>query len=664
MKKRQIFIIEDDEITVTQISYFLKLRGFEVIGQAFSGEEAIHRVVRSRPDAILVDINLSGKLDGVETVNFIYREFNCPIIYITSDDDPLTLERIMTTRPYGFLKKPLRFDALCNTLELAIEKYETENKLKENESLFSLIVNSLKDYLILMIHPNGNLISWNEGLEKMFGYKDKELDEMNFLNFLSENSEQEKNYFDEMLRIALNQGKYSTDLWLRKKNSEIFLTDTTFTPVRDKDNILKGFSIIIRDITEKQKMEEERLHLQNKLKKYNAELEHRVQERTAELKDLNEKLQKEIRLNQIFEKQLLKSQKNLLEARKLARIGDWEISFETKEVGLSPEIYKILGIHPDDNPPSFEAMLEIISPEKKEDHKQYILERLEKQSELNFDKLIQMNNRTIYVNIFLKPVLENSEIVGLFGTIHDITIRRKAIEETEKALQKERELNRMKNKFVSMMTHEFRTPLTVIQSNAQLLERFSGESSQIEISERFAKIYKACQKMNDLMDEILRYGKLRDVEIVVNRQEFSLLQFAKTIQSELEYTESGADRIIIENHIEFDNIFLDQNLLGYILTNLLVNALKFSPPEMKVFLSLYSTKEQISIQVKDFGIGIPAGETEQIFLNFYRASNAKTIRGTGLGLSLVREYTHAMNGNIQVRSVPGVETTFEVIFPR
>jgi PAS domain S-box-containing protein len=664
MKKKQIFIIEDEEITITQISYFLKLRGFEIAGQASYGEEAISRVLRSKPDAILVDIKLSGKLDGIETINFIYREYSCPVIYITSDDDPLTLERIMETRPYGFLKKPLRFDALCNTLELAIEKFETESKLKENENLFSLIVNSLKDYAISMIHPNGLLVSWNDGLEKMHGYKSKELQELNYLDLLSEPPDTKKKYFEEILKNALNQGKYATDLWVKRKNGELFLTDTTFTPVRDKDNVLKGFSIIARDITEKQKMEQEKMAFQERLKQYNEELEQKVQERTLELKDLNHKLQKEIHLNQIFEKQLLKSQKNLLEAQKLSGIGNWEISFESGDVFISPEIYKMLGIQLDSEPPQMDVMLEIVSPQKQENSKQYLLAQLESRNELNFDKSITLADKTIFVNVIIKPVLgSGNTIIGLFGTIHDITIRRKAIEETERALKKEKELNQMKNKFVSMLTHEFRTPLTVILSNAQLLERLNDSTSNEEKKERYMKIYSACNKMNELMDEILKLGKLKEMEIKVHSEDINLKEFSKSIVSELSSTEFGSNRIEVEINSNREIFCVDPNLLRYIIINLLMNALKFSPLDSKVYFQLLNIGDTLVIRVKDFGVGIPEPEQEKIFHHFYRASNVRKIKGTGLGLALAKEYVEAMNGNISVKSTSGVETIFEVIIP-
>lgn len=664
MRKSTVYIIEDEEITYVQISYFLKVRGFEIIGQSSSGEDAISRVLKLRPDVVLVDINLTGKLDGIETTEFINKEYHCPIIYITSDDSPQTLEKLMGTRPYGFLRKPLRFDALCNTIDLALDRFHTERQLKESEALFSQVINSLRGYSLIMLKPDGSIFNWNESSERMLGFKFDDMHDRDFASLFPEG--EDSNLPINILENVLMHGSHSLETSLVRKNSPPQPSHLSVTPFRDDSGVLKGFSVVIKDISESKKIEQERLELQHKLKKYNDELEERVKERTAQLQDLNSKLEKEIHLNHVYERQLEKSRVNLLEAQRLAGIGDWEMNFINEEVVLSPESFRILELDLNSYNPSFHTLLPIICIEEVPKI-EAVLARLKAQGDINFDREVVLHNGKVkYLNIIVKSILDSdSKIKGLFGTLHDVTLRKKAEAEMNIALEKEKEINQIKERFVWMISHEFRTPLTVIQSNLQLIEKFGETTSEDKKKEMVQKSLSSCKRIGDLLEDILQVGKMKDKKVHLKPTKMNLAEFAIALVEELRNTDYGEDRIVfLHPEIEHFHCEHDKKVVRQILSNLLINALKYSPRDKKVELNLESKQELFLITVKDEGIGIPESDIQRIFENFYRSSNVGDTKGSGIGLALVKEYIEILGGTVEVQSIVGKGTIFRVSLPK
>ncbi len=660
-KKNKIYILEDEEITYVQISYFLKLKGFEIVGQSVSGEDAIPRILKLRPDVILVDINLAGKLNGIETTELVLKEYLCPIIYITSDDSQATLEKLMVTRPYGFLRKPLRFDALCNTIELAIERFQTEQQLKESEALFSQVVNSLVNYSLIMLRPDGSIYNWNESAKKMFGFETEEAIKLDFSSFFAEEKLKE-NLPINILEKALKQGSESLIIDLNRKNASTFPCHVSVTPVRSTLGDLKGFAVLIRDITQEKKIENERKELADKLKKYNEELELRVQQRTLELNVLNQQLANEIHIRKQYEKELEKSQTNLLKAEELAQIGNWEIDLQTKKLILSEETYLLLETEPSQNL-TVEDFLKLILPENQS--LETLEEALQKNSEYQYDKeFITKTGESRFFNIIIQKQKYNNTLKSYFGIIHDVTFRKKAEFEINKALEKEKQINQMKERFVWMISHEFRTPLTVIQTNLEFLDRFADSTTKEKKSEFIQKALNSCKRINDLLEDILQIGKLKERRIFQKPTLFNLKEFAALLVEELQVTDYGNNRIILETIGENFDCFQDKKIIRQILVNLLLNALKYSPKDRKVNFQIQAQENEFIIQVKDKGIGIPKEDLQNIFKDFYRSSNVGEVKGSGLGLALVKEYIDILQGKIHVESIVNEGSVFTIQFTK
>lgn len=252
----------------------------------------------------------------------------------------------------------------------------------------------------------------------------------------------------------------------------------------------------------------------------------------------------------------------------------------------------------------------------------------------------------------------------------DITQLKQAEVEIRKALEKERELSELRASFVSMVSHEFRTPLTTIQSSAELLERYSDRLAQEKKQNHFIRIQTAVRRMTQLLDDVLTIGKAEAGKLQFNPQPINLVTFCgaivESMQSFLtdEHTHaSHQHQLSFVTQGNCTNARMDENLLEHILTNLLSNAIKYSPNGGTVQFDLICHESSAIFRIQDTGIGIPSEDLEKLFDSFGRASNVGIIQGTGLGLAIVKRCVDLHGGKIAVETELGVGTTFTVTLP-
>ncbi|MBD2043259.1 ATP-binding protein [Microcoleus sp. FACHB-672] len=255
----------------------------------------------------------------------------------------------------------------------------------------------------------------------------------------------------------------------------------------------------------------------------------------------------------------------------------------------------------------------------------------------------------------------------------DITERKRAEEETLKALAKEKELGELKNRLISMVSHEFRTPLTTVLSSADLLEYYLQqepfENSDKKLLEYIQRIQVAAVNMTELLEDVLFIGRTDAGKLPFNPLPLNLTQFCSQLVAEIQLCVTSNHKIhFVEIH---PNILttsdvpacMDEKLLRQILSNLLSNALKYSAEGGEVRLELICQECEAIFQIKDQGIGIPDEDITHLFESFHRAKNVGNIAGTGLGLAIVKRCVDLHEGEISVASKVGVGTTFTVTLP-
>ena len=232
------------------------------------------------------------------------------------------------------------------------------------------------------------------------------------------------------------------------------------------------------------------------------------------------------------------------------------------------------------------------------------------------------------------------------------------------ALQKERELVDLKGRFISTVSHEFRTPLAMIMSSSELLEHYADRLTEERRQECVRTVREQAAEMVTLMNDVLVFNKATAGKIELNAANVDLDGLLHSIIEQVQTTyDPEMHHLIVDNRGQVDTLWADEELLKRILINLLTNAIKYSPDGGEVRITVLRQNPYVLFHVSDQGIGIPPEDRARLFEPFHRAGNARNIGGTGLGLSIVKELVEAHHGQIKVESREGEGSTFTVMLP-
>ncbi len=230
------------------------------------------------------------------------------------------------------------------------------------------------------------------------------------------------------------------------------------------------------------------------------------------------------------------------------------------------------------------------------------------------------------------------------------------------ALKKEQELNELKSLFVSIASHEFRTPLSTILSSAALIARYPQEDQQESRTKHIARIKSAVNNLTGILDDFLSLGKIEENKVEVSKQKINLKEIVGSACGDLKEILKQGQTFNLDK-VEDIEIISDEKLIRNILFNLMSNSIKYSGEEQVVYCSATQNKDHAVVCIEDVGIGIPEAEQKHLFERFFRASNVENIQGTGLGLNIVKRYCELLNADISVQSTFGKGTTFTLKLP-
>lgn len=234
-------------------------------------------------------------------------------------------------------------------------------------------------------------------------------------------------------------------------------------------------------------------------------------------------------------------------------------------------------------------------------------------------------------------------------------------DELAHALNKEKELSDLKSRFVSMASHEFRTPLSTILSSASLVAKYTLTDEQEKRDKHILRIKSSVNNLTDILNEFLSIGKIEDGKIMTHYSSFNVKEMIANICSELQGIAKKTQKIVYTHEGE-NNVYLDATLLRNIFMNLLSNAIKFSPEDAIIEVNSIVNSKDVVFYVKDYGMGISSDDQKHLFERFFRAKNATNIQGTGLGLHIVGKYVELMNGEVKCESELEKGTTFMITF--
>ena len=261
--------------------------------------------------------------------------------------------------------------------------------------------------------------------------------------------------------------------------------------------------------------------------------------------------------------------------------------------------------------------------------------------------------------------LKNSDgdIDQILVVERNITKQKRAENEILNALAQEKALNELKSRFVSMASHEFRTPLSTVLSSISLIDKYNGTSNYEKIGKHIGRIKSSVQNLTGILNDFLSLDKLEEGKVRTNPVLMNIKDTIADLMDELEAVLKKGQNIHIKCDLEKEEVIIDAQILKNIIINLTSNAIKYSPEESEINLNVRLKDNKLRIQVKDHGIGIPKEEQKHMFERFFRAKNVTNIGGTGLGLNIVRKYVDLLNGNIKFSSELGKGTKFTVELP-
>jgi PAS domain S-box-containing protein len=245
----------------------------------------------------------------------------------------------------------------------------------------------------------------------------------------------------------------------------------------------------------------------------------------------------------------------------------------------------------------------------------------------------------------------------------EISERERAEAEMRKMLEKEKELNELKTRFVSMVSHEFRTPLTIIRSSAQIIQKYKDKLNTEKELDYLERITSTVDLMTDILENVLFIGKSDSDKIKFHPAPINIIEFCINVINDINMVNQTFDEIVFRNNAKKEIVVADENILRHILINLLSNAIKYNINKKQIEFSLNTDEEKTEFIIKDQGIGIPAEDQDRIFEPFHRSENVGTISGTGLGMSVVLRSIKLHEGTISFSSQENKGTTFKVTIP-
>jgi PAS domain S-box-containing protein len=600
MTKANILIVEDEHIIAMDIRNYLERGGYQIAGHLDTGEHVLQAARELKPDLILMDIRLKGKMDGIEAATSVRTELDVPVIFLTSYTNQSTLERARMAEPFAYIVKPFDEQALSSNIEIALYKHEMEKKLRVSENRFRSVIENASEGIALLDN-HGNIIEWNPAIETITGLKsadvlDRPVWEAVFQ--ITPRSVQSPEF------QKLNADAWKSEVKNGFKNKDTNTEYEIETPEGERRIILNnGFvfetnegwiaGVIMRDITQQRLVDLE-------IRKTRNELEATLNATPDLMFELG------------FDGRYYRyhSPRN-------------DLLYAPPEFFLGKTIDEVLPI---------DAATIVMSALEEAELKGYSSGR-----QLSLD----LPQGRVWFELSVSRMTEVAGQGNHFIVLsRDITDRKNAEEDLRK---KNLELER----FTYTVSHDLKAPLVTINGFLHLLEQDILTNRTDRIKSDMQHITAATQKMERMLNELLELSR---VGRVINT--LRDVRFEDIARDALDLVAGRLSEKGVQVHLEpgLPVVFCDRSRLTQVMQNLIDNAVKFmgTQPEPQIWIGQRSNGAQLTFFVRDNGIGIDPENQERVFGLFNRLDTNED--GTGIGLALVQRIIETHGGKVWVES--------------
>jgi PAS domain S-box-containing protein len=544
---------------------------------------------------------------------------------------------------------------LNEQLQQKVEELEqTQAAIREKEQFLQTLLNNVSDG-IAACDREGKITQFNPACKKLFGLPQKSLPSEQWSEHYRIYSPDGKTLLKEedipLVRAFKGESVRNAEIVTVLKSGDSHYLSINGDPLVDAEGKNIGAVVVMHDISERKRAA-------NAARKLNEELEIRVQQRTEELEASNmalktenierQKAETSLRASMATNRAILNAipdlifcidRQGIFSSFNAANADDFCListsEFTRKSIN---EVFPV-----ELASPIIDSVATTFSTKK--------LQVLECQLSTQ-DRVRSYEVRSV--------VCQDNQVMAI---VRNITERKQAEEEIRQAIEQEKKLSELKSRFVTMASHEFRTPLTSIMSSSELLEHYGSKWNEAKKLTHLHRIQSSVKHMTSLLNDVLLLGKVEAGKLQLQPTQIDLSEFCQELVEEIQLT-SQTHQIIfqVECSLEF-TVCMDEKLLRHIINNLISNAIKYSPEGDRVIFELICQSEEATFRVQDFGIGIPIEEQDRLFDSFHRGANVGSIPGTGLGLPIVKRAVDLHGGTILVESKVGVGTIFTVVLP-
>ena len=622
MSAIKILLVEDEQIVAKFTEKQLSGAGYKIAASVGTGELAIEKVKCLKPDVVLMDIKLVGSLDGIETADFIQKNYHIPVIFLTSLADDESFQRAKIVEPFGYLIKPIDIKELNRVVEMALYKNKIYKELIDTRHRFQIATEAAKT-VVWELWTDENKLIMDPKIPSLFDYSERDIEEIDS-DRLKYVYEDDKEIVAKTIRECL-EGKVETfeiehRLYRKDKSIGWLLVRGVLVPPKNgKPRRIIGSAT---DITERKKYEQA-------------------------LKQSEEKFRN------IFESSGI-GMAILSPDGQFTKVN----STFCEMLGYNEE--EIVGInfrnitHPGDMDKSLEIVKELL--------KNITIENMSVEK-----RYLNKKGEIIWALTTISMIRDPNERPAYFiAQVQDITKRKKSEEQLIKYMEELKLLNAAKDKFFSIISHDLRSPFNSLLGLTEYISQSYDEMTPTEIRTSISNVYTSSKQVYNLILNLLEWSMIQSGRLTVNKSVINLSDLGKEIMGLYEDNANYKQIKLINNMEQEIYVYADKYMIDTIIRNFVSNSIKFTRPGGMITIKSIINGDNAEVSVTDTGIGISPEEQKNLFHIDEQTSRDGTAneKGTGLGLILCKEFIEKNNGVLWVESEEGKGSRFSFTVPR